>query len=396
MVRRLFRFVNFTSIDVLNLYFIAVSYLFFCLPIHCSYLFFCSLLEQVQRNRTACQNWRTAEILVIDEISMLSAELFDKLDAIGRYIRGGSKPFGGIQLVLCGDFFQLPPVGLGRNTHFAFEGSAWKSIFGSADIMIDRNYYDDNDLHKMFGTMILLDKVFRQKDDSTFLNLLQELRQGVVSHTTAQILNRKVMEALQQQYKEQEQARSKDGQEKAETKVKATKLFSINRDVDAYNNAELAKLKVNNDPANPIQEYTFKSIDSGKEPYLTHLRNGTKAPEVLTLKVGAQVMLLKNVATSRGLVNGARGTVVGFVMNDGPDAVRIYPVLPVVKFVTAMGSDDGDGGDGGTQTLHVAPESWDIKNGDDVRAKRTQIPLMLAWAISIHKVTSTKFRLDIC
>ncbi len=78
----------------------------------------------------AAQRWKECEILVIDEISMLSAELFDKLSFIGSRVRNDARPFGGLQLVLCGDFFQLPPIGVGKNAHFCFESSSWAEIFG--------------------------------------------------------------------------------------------------------------------------------------------------------------------------------------------------------------------------------------------------------------------------
>lgn len=87
-------------------------------------------LTQVGRSRVAAQRWKDCEILVIDEISMLSAELFDKLSFIGSRVRNNPRPFGGLQLVLCGDFFQLPPIGVGKNTHFCFDAKSWDEIFG--------------------------------------------------------------------------------------------------------------------------------------------------------------------------------------------------------------------------------------------------------------------------
>ena len=78
----------------------------------------------------AAQRWKETEILVIDEISMVSAELFDKLSFIGSRVRGDPRPFGGLQLILCGDFFQLPPIGVGSRTHFCFESKNWNTIFG--------------------------------------------------------------------------------------------------------------------------------------------------------------------------------------------------------------------------------------------------------------------------
>lgn len=91
------------------------------------------MFPQVARSRVAAQRWKETEILVIDEISMVSAELFDKLSFIGSRVRGDPRPFGGLQLILCGDFFQLPPIGVGKNTHFCFESANWDTIFGKRD-----------------------------------------------------------------------------------------------------------------------------------------------------------------------------------------------------------------------------------------------------------------------
>lgn len=235
------------------------------------------LQYQVKRNSQASRRWKETEILVVDEVSMLSAELFDKLDIIGRRIRGNLQPFGGLQIVLCGDFFQLPPVGLGKNTHFCFDSNAWKEIF-----------IDDNQEYR--NEMIVLDKVFRQQDDSIFLNILNELRKGVVSYQTNQLLIRKVQEA---NYQDQAKpfdttAAKKDGTKEDDRKtpiVRPTKLFSTNQDVDNYNMQELQQLS-DVDEAEPR---LYLAVDDGRDPYLSQMRNGTKAPQSLLLKVGAQV-----------------------------------------------------------------------------------------------------------
>ena len=136
------------------------------------------LCGQVYRSREAKRRWELTEILVIDEISMLSAGMFDALSTIGCKIRNNfSEPFGGIQLVICGDFFQLPPVGLGNSVKFCFLANQWSKVFSAEK---------DN--------MIVLDKVFRQKDP-TFLNLLHELRRGMVSSQSERFLLNKVRES---------------------------------------------------------------------------------------------------------------------------------------------------------------------------------------------------------
>ena len=137
------------------------------------------MLAKAIGNQGARERWLRTEILVIDEISMLSAELFDKLSFIGSRIRNDHRPFGGIQLILCGDFFQLPPVGVGGGkVNFCFEAKFWKELLANRD-----------------DGMIVLDKVFRQKD-SNFLRILNELRRGVVSRETDAVLQAKVLDSL--------------------------------------------------------------------------------------------------------------------------------------------------------------------------------------------------------
>ena len=347
------------------------------------------LLPIVLRNQKACQRWRETEILVIDEISMLSNVIFDKLNIIGQRVRNNLAPFGGIQLILCGDFFQLPPVGLGRSfvnkngksstTGFAFDSDVWKEIFGD----FNTNSSNPSANNKRKGKIILLDKVFRQKDDLTFLNILNSLRKGQPTQETTKILIEKVRETnrLEEQEKllfMQEQAgllesttvkeessgnnnyqhsqsqlpsnKSKKLKPQEEEKVRPTKLFSVNQDVDNFNLKELEKLHEGSDPK------IFLSIDDGRDPYLTQLKNGTKAPQQLSLKIGAQVMLLKNLNTESGLVNGARGTVIGFEKSNG--RTPYYPMIPVVKFKTLVGGIENE------ETITIIHDTWEVKSGD--------------------------------
>ena len=109
--------------------------------------------------------------------------------------------------------------------------------------------------------------------------------------------------------------------------VRPTKLYARNNAVDAYNNGELEKLDE--------QLKEFRARDTGRDPHLTQLKNGTKAPELLQLAIGAQVMLLKNLEVGRGLVNGARGVVIGFAPGEGYSV--IYPWIPTVRFIAVTG-----------------------------------------------------------
>lgn len=204
----------------------------------------------MSRSREAKRNWKNADILVIDEISILSSDVFDKLSRIGSRIRGNDTPFGGIQVIVCGDFFQLPPVGLNdRNNRFCFESEIFLRMFTSHNI-------------------IILDKVFRQKE-TAFLNILHEMRRGELS----------VQSKLKLEAKARSYANETLGTIGGDS-IRPTVLYSTNRDVDQINESEITKLST------PIVE--FRASDEGGN--LNQLKN-LKAPPLLKLKIGAQVYL---------------------------------------------------------------------------------------------------------
>lgn len=214
------------------------------------------ILRKVKNSGEAKKRWRTTEILIIDEISMLNGELFDLLSFIGRHIRDDDRPFGGIQLVLTGDFFQLPPVGLGRgnsssNVTFCFKSETWEKLFNSN-----------------IGQVIVLDKVFRQKDPQ-FLNLLNQIRVGTASTATSQLLSRRVL------------GKNPSLLHDSEGRIQTTKLYSLNRDVDSYNKCQISSLEG--------ESITYSAIDKGEDRYISQLCQGLKAPQELELRIGAQV-----------------------------------------------------------------------------------------------------------
>ena len=187
--------------------------------------------------------------------------------------------------------------------------------------------------------IVVLDKVFRQKD-STFQRLLNDLRRGVLTET-----NRAILE-------------SKCGPSKIllPAGVEPTKLFAINKEADNINNMRLDQL--------PSKVYTFEAKDFGEEQHHRDLLRGLKAPEILHLKIGAQVMLLKNLSVEEGLVNGARGVVVGFQTNEeGEDEGEITRrgigikriQYPLVEFIIRIGNSFS------RRKLVVTPERWELK-----------------------------------
>ena len=309
------------------------------------------------------QRWKNTEILVIDEISMLGGDLFTKISDLGKKIRKDSRPFGGIQVILCGDFFQLPPVASGGNrSPFCFETPTWNEVLGPEG-------------------SIVLDKVFRQKD-GPFVRILNSMRRGIITKECHEVLNQKVIETRIAKSNaanaKAANATSLIGSPFAPGSIKPTVLFSRNADCDRYNENELEKLPMMNvtEADVPIDSdegevFEFKASDTGKKQ---DMLKGLKAPVNLELRVGAQVMLLKNLDQEVGLVNGSRGVIKRFADLDG----QAKP-MPIVEFYINRG---------GTETTlqqHLGPVAFEITLGAEIQATRHQIPLMLAWAVSIHK-----------
>eukprot|EP00579_Thalassiosira_antarctica_P012030 CAMPEP_0201922578 /NCGR_PEP_ID=MMETSP0903-20130614/10574_1 /ASSEMBLY_ACC=CAM_ASM_000552 /TAXON_ID=420261 /ORGANISM="Thalassiosira antarctica, Strain CCMP982" /LENGTH=778 /DNA_ID=CAMNT_0048459739 /DNA_START=65 /DNA_END=2401 /DNA_ORIENTATION=+ len=313
------------------------------------------LAKRVMGNEQTKGRWREVNILVIDEISMMAGSFLDKLSFIASRARNDRRPFGGVQLVVCGDFFQLPPVELSKDG-FAFEAKCWSEVIKCS---------------------VLLKQVFRQRGDQCLMNILDEARTGELSAKSAEVLRRHgTLPAAAFDS-------SRNCNDDAE-KIIPTLLECRNRDVDKANEREMAKL--------PGEIHTFKSRDRAVNDAMKGQLKGCQAPPQLDLKIGAQVMLLKNIDLEKGLANGSRGVVVGFQRpksgSDVPTGFKKMD-LPVVKFdsVKAVGNDkegDDDSMDEGNEfTIH--PEEWANKMGDQTVSSRLQIPLRLAWSISVHK-----------
>ena len=314
--------------------------------------------RMVQRATTSSQTkkrWRQCRTLIIDEISMMDADLFEKLAIVGSRARDYPAPFGGIQLVLCGDFFQLPPIGIDHrpNVRFCFEAGVWPKI-----------------IHEN----VILSAVHRQREPE-FIRLLNDVRTGTPSQQTIALLQSRNRASFLQ-----------SSTSSAQPSVKPTKLFSRNDQVDAMNESELRKL-----PATAANSRVYSAEDFGDDRHITNLRKNCPAVEILRLVVGAQVMLLKNLDVSRGLVNGSRGVIIGFKnpnyeRNDKyfPDEV-IWDVddwspLPEVHFTVV-----GNNGQRRVVKTLIEPREWSITMGNTKVASRLQVPLRCAYAISIHK-----------
>jgi ATP-dependent DNA helicase PIF1 len=272
--------------------------------------------------------WRKTDILVIDEVSMLTPDFFDKLDIIGRALRRKVAPFGGIQLILCGDFLQLPPVHKGLSGEmggrFVFESATWASCRLRPAV---------------------LTQIARQKDP-VFQTILNECRVGKPSDATVAALT------------------SRTRQDWKSRVIKPTLLFSRNAEVNAINEKNIAAL---NKPLRTYKAATLLLPAEEERPTgdrLAHLvgrlDNDSSYSPTLELCEGAQVMLLVNLDVARGLVNGSRGVIVGF-RSDG---------IPIVQFLHG-------------EPVAVEPHSW--TSPDHTGVLRKQIPLRVAYAITIHK-----------
>jgi hypothetical protein len=274
-------------------------------------------LEKLLTTKGIKRNYKKTKVLIIDEISMLHKHQLDMVDEIARYILGRDEAFGGIQVVLCGDFFQLPPVSstaLTEEKQFAFESSAWKK--GDFNICY---------LHEQH----------RQGNDA-LLTILNDIRSGTAGEHT------KV--PLRTRYNKEPQGATK-----------ATKLYSRNINVDAINESELANIHG--------QEKTFTMTSTGFSALVEGLKKSCLAPEHLKLKIGAEVMFIKNDAQGK-YVNGTRCVVTGF-----DKSAEAWPIVKTYR----------------NQTLIAYPEEWRYEDNGVVRAVITQVPLRLAWAITIHK-----------
>jgi ATP-dependent DNA helicase PIF1 len=266
-------------------------------------------LDGISRNTWLVEKMKGVKVLVIDEISMLDAVTLNDVHHILQTIHKNKKAFGGIQVILVGDFFQLPPVNkFGEEKLFAFESDAWLSANMQVCYLTEQH----------------------RQSDTVFLEILTAMRSGTVTEE-----HKKILLACSLSSKPD------------------TQLFTHNADVDALNKTELAKL--------PGKEKTFVMEEGGVPTMIETLKRGCLSPEKLVLKEGATVMFTRN-NFNAGYVNGSIGKVLKF--NGAGE--------PVVKLLS------GD---------IVTPEraKWSIRQRREEKAYIKQIPLRLAWAITVHK-----------
>lgn len=284
-------------------------------------------LDAIAGNPRRANRIRKARVLVIDEISMLPARTLDLVDAVCRHVREDPSPFGGLQVLLVGDFFQLPPVVRRRddagglfagvehddgNGHFAHRSQAWRDLAPSVCYLSEQH----------------------RQEDKEFFGLLQAIRANACGPGHRRLLvSRRV--------------HSGDLPE-------GTRLFTHNAAVDRINDAELKKV--------PGKAVSFTMSATGPQPLVEGLARGCLSPARLDLKEGAAVMFTRNDPQGR-YVNGTLGTVTGFDDEEG------HPVVTLR---------------GGRQVV-AEPASWSVEENGRAAASITQVPLRLAWAITVHK-----------
>lgn len=356
------------------------------------------LAIRIKKNRSLVYKWKNLKALVIDEISMIDGKLFTKLSELAAILRpGSSKPFGGIQLICTGDFFQLPPVSKSNDAQYCFQSPMWL---------------------KTINRTVVLTQVFRQKGDNELIDMLNSLRYGKISDEMAQkfkSLSRRVT--------------YQDG-------IEPTELYPTRAEVKSANLTRLRNL-----PGRPKH---FKAVDNVSDPMCKRLYDNMMCEEVLELKEGSQVMYLKNNEEGT-IVNGSVGTVVCFITpriwGEIVAQYRYFLTNPTSDFIEELriishciGQNDWNAEDlakvdkvvnfdrkavfnqlvstarneltgdaipivnfkttDGTYALHlVTPEDFyndlgglRLQSGITVdRLERRQLPLILAWAMSIHK-----------
>jgi len=270
-------------------------------------------LVKLSSSNKLIKRYNSTDILVIDEVSMLHGLRLNMVNQVAKLLRQSDKAFGGLQVVLVGDLFQLPPVTRGGGQEdFVHLSAAWAEL----DPVI-----------------CYLSEQHRQSRGDRLLDLLGAMRRGEVSEVHQEALSERL-----ESYPE----------EGATT----TRLYAHNVDVDRINQGHLQAIDE--------KPRRYKMASGGAGPKVEQLMKSVLAPEVLELKHGAEVMFVAN-DFPKGFVNGSRGRVVGF---DGS--------TPVVELQNG-------------KEIRVEPHAWSLEEDGRVRAEVSQLPIRLAWAITIHK-----------
>ncbi len=269
--------------------------------------------DRLSKSDRLIKRYNAADVLVIDEVSMLHGHRLDMVNEVAKLLRKSEEPFGGLQVVLVGDLFQLPPINRGGEAvDFAHMSAAWAELDPRICYLTEQH---------------------RQSGNDELLGLLQAMRRGDVNELHEV--------ALQERLGLQRPA-----------SVVVTRLYSHNMDVDSINQKHLKEIDVDG------KVFTMQS--TGQAAKIEQLTKSVLAPAKLELKIGAEVMFVANNFAS-GFVNGTRGRVIDFVDS-----------MPLVQLANG-------------REVKVERHSWKLEEDGKARAEVAQLPLRLAWAITIHK-----------
>jgi ATP-dependent DNA helicase PIF1 len=305
------------------------------------------ILKYTLKNKMAIISWKKIKVLIIDEVSMMSQKILEIIEEIARNVKRNNLPFGGIQVVFLGDFFQLPPVGqMGEveSYNFCFQSPKWSEIFP-------------------IQNHIQLTKIFRQ-NDSLYIKILLEIRKGYISDENKEILQKYVKRDIPEEYT-------------------PTKLFAIRSKTEKINDEMFSKIKEeiyefhcdiktnckqyleNSKPftmevSKKCQGLNINEIEKETEMLI----NNMSCSKIVSLKKGAFVMCLVNYNIELGICNGSQGIILDFIEKN-------EDILPLVKFTNGVIT---------TIDYHY----WQHEEYPTIAVG--QIPLCLAWALTIHKM----------
>lgn len=275
--------------------------------------------RRIRKNELAFETWQTLDLLIVDEVSMMSRRVFEYIEQLARMLRENEQPFGGLQVIFSGDFFQLPPV---SENEFCFESPIWDTIF-SEHILLQHNY--------------------RQATDEKYSRLLSDLRFGKIDKQGEEILEQCLIKT------------------DSSSSIVATRLFPTRYQAEKTNKEMMNRLDGESKTfswklSSPTKPEAKQELDS--------LCQNLLVEKDIELKIGAHVMLVVNLED--GLYNGSQGVVVGF-----PNTTTVQ-----VRF-----SQD--------QTIDIGYYTWKSESFPNVRVEH--IPLILSWALTIHKAQGCTF-----
>ena len=299
-----------------------------------------SIVEKIKKSYFKKKVWLETDILIVDEVSMMSQKIFELLDLIGKTIRKNKLPFGGIQVIFSGDFYQLPPVGTKdepETINFCFESPLWFETFP-------------------LENHICFTQIFRQ-NEKIYSSLLNQIREGIVKSSTIELLenyiDRKIEENLL---------------------ITPTKLYPLRNKVEKINLEEMHKLKTLSKIYNIEFKYDLPMTEKEKRQRLMfsedeinlelkYIQSNLLCENIIKLKIGCQVMCIVNFELPNGdmIYNGSQGIIVSF-NEDG---------YPNVKFTLGY-------------ELIMTPHTWSSENIPGIGV--SQVPLILSWALTIHKI----------